>query len=68
MIIFLRDVNIYAFFAFSVTFCCRMLPIIYHYRFRRMSALDSQASTAFTEPEDGFADDDLLAPDDISGQ
>ncbi|KHJ89425.1 RhoGAP domain protein [Oesophagostomum dentatum] len=31
-----------------------------------MSALDSQASAAFTEPEDGFADDDLLAPDDIS--
>ncbi|RCN35741.1 RhoGAP domain protein [Ancylostoma caninum] len=31
-----------------------------------MSTLDSQASGAFTEPEDGFADDDLLAPDDIS--
>lgn len=32
-----------------------------------MSApLDRQSSAAFTEPEDGFADDDLLAPDDLS--
>lgn len=34
-----------------------------------MSApLDRQSSAAFTEPEDGFADDDLLAPDDLSGE
>ncbi|VDP07978.1 unnamed protein product [Heligmosomoides polygyrus] len=34
-----------------------------------MSApLDRQSSAAFTEPEDGFADDDLLAPDDLSVQ
>lgn len=33
-----------------------------------MSTLDSQASGAFAEPEDGFADDDLLAPDDISSK
>ncbi|XGW12081.1 hypothetical protein V3C99_013061 [Haemonchus contortus] len=31
-----------------------------------MSALDRQVSAAFTEPEDGFADDDLLTADDIS--
>ncbi|VDL80749.1 unnamed protein product [Nippostrongylus brasiliensis] len=31
-----------------------------------MSALDRQTSATFTEPEDGFADDDLLAPDDLS--
>ncbi|KAK5982146.1 rho GTPase-activating protein 8 [Trichostrongylus colubriformis] len=31
-----------------------------------MSTLDRQTSSAFTEPEDGFADDDLLAADDLS--
>ncbi|KAK6055580.1 hypothetical protein COOONC_06914, partial [Cooperia oncophora] len=31
-----------------------------------MSTIDRQTSSAFTEPEDGFADDDLLAADDLS--
>ncbi|KAK6028806.1 RhoGAP domain protein [Ostertagia ostertagi] len=31
-----------------------------------MSTIDRQVSSAFTEPEDGFADDDLLAADDLS--
>ncbi|KJH45828.1 RhoGAP domain protein [Dictyocaulus viviparus] len=32
----------------------------------QMSTLDRHASSSFTEPEDGFADDDLLAAEDLT--
>lgn len=32
-----------------------------------MTSAGQMAEGGFVEPEDGFADDDLLSPDDLSG-